>query len=54
MLLDLPIVREVGADREKLYKVTHRERLYKITYVQRAMFRPHHRLLVLVNVDFEL
>ena len=31
MLLDLPIVTEVGVDRAKLYKVTRRAILYKVT-----------------------
>ena len=63
ILLDLPIVTEVGVDSAKLYevtrranlhKVTHDAILYKVTFDQRSMFLSHHGLLLLVNFDLQL
>ena len=63
ILLDLPIVAEVGVDRAKLYQVTRRANLYKVTrgailykatFDQRSMFLSRHGLLLLVNIDSQL
>ena len=62
ILLDLPIVTEVGVDRTKLYKVTRCANLnkvtrgailYKVTFDQRSMFLSLHGLLLLINVDLQ-